>query len=707
MEKILNNIFKIKIVKNIILILVILFTGSLYSQLDRSIVPESGPSPEIFFGKPQTFKLKNGLTVLVVENNKLPRASASLSFDNPLIYEGEVAGVSSILAEMIGNGTQSISKENFVEEVDYMGASVSVTGSGAFAGSLKRYFPRVLELMASAVLEPLLTQEEFDNQKNLIKESLKTSDKDVSTAASRVQDLITYGPEHPNGEFISQESLDRATLKDAIDFYNNYSSPNNAYLVIIGDIEFEEVKSKVTDLFSSWESKNVTSESFPQPESPSETEIIFVDMPNGVQSVVSIMNTVDFNKKESDYFSALVANRILGGGGAGRLFNNLREDKGWTYGSYSGISESDKTKGTVIAQAQVRNEVVDSAAVELLMELDKMRNTFVTDEEINSAKAKYTGNFVMSLEDPSTIAGIALNIITEDLPEDYYNSFLENINKVTKEDIQKASQNYFTPNKTRIFITGKGSEILEKVDNIEYNGKEFSIRYFDKFGNEIQRPDYSVSTDVSAEGIVSNYINSIGGRDRLEKVESIEISGNANLNMQGQSFVLEFYSLKNNQNQSLATVTAGGMMVQKSVFNKYQGYNEVNGQKIPLTDSELENAIIDSALFSELNYDFSTIELVGTSVVNDEKVYEIKITDNKTEYYSIESGLKLKEIETTEVEGIQIVVETTVNEYKEVDGVLIPSEINQVTPALPIPGGITIKFSKIKLDIKTSDSDFN
>ena len=707
MEKKLNNIFKIKIAKNIILILAIVFTGSLHSQLDRSIVPESGPSPEISFGKPQTFKLENGLTVLVVENNKLPRASASLSFDNPLIYEGEVAGVSSILAEMIGNGTQSISKEDFIEEVDYMGASVSVTGSGAFAGSLKRYFPRVLELMASAVLEPLLTQEEFDNQKNLIKESLKTSDKDVSTAASRVQDLITYGQKHPNGEFISQESLDRATLKDAVDFYNNYSSPNNAYLVIIGDIEFEEVKLKVTELFSPWESKQVTSESFPQPESPNETEIIFVDMPNGVQSVVSIMNTVDFNKKESDYFSALVANRILGGGGAGRLFNNLREDKGWTYGSYSGISESIKTKGRVIAQAQVRNEVVDSAAVELLTELDKMRNTLVTDEEINSAKAKYTGNFVMSLEDPSTIAGIALNIITGDLPEDYYNSFLENINNVTKEDIQKASQNYFTPNKTRIFITGKGSEILEKVDNIEYNGKELSIRYFDKFGNEIQRPDYSVSTDVSAEGIVTNYINSIGGRDRLEKVESIEISGNANLNMQGQSFVLEFYSLKNNQNQSLATVTAGGMMVQKSVFNKYQGYNEVNGQRIPLTDSELENAIIDSALFSELNYDFSTIELIGTSVVNDEKVYEIKITDNKTEYYSIESGLKVKEIETTEVEGNQIVVETTVNEYEEVDGVLIPSEINQVTPALPIPGGITIKFSKIKLDVKTSDSDFN
>ena len=111
--------------------------------------------------------------------------------------------------------------------------------------------------------------------------------------------------------------------------------------------------------------------------------------------------------------------------------------------------------------------------------------------------------------------------------------------------------------------------------------------------------------------------------------------------------------------------------------------------------------------FSELNYDFSAIELIGTSNVDDQKVYEIKITDNKTEYYSIESGLKLKEVETTEVEGNVISVETTIKEYEEVDGIMIPSEINQITPGLPIPGGITINFNTIKLNVKTSDSDFN
>ena len=703
MKTIFKNILKITSAKKLIIGLTIIFANSLSAQLDRSIVPESGPTPEIFFGKPQTFMLDNGLTVMVVENNKLPRASASLSFDNPLIFEGEIAGVSSILAEMIGNGTQSISKEDFIEEVDFMGASLNITGSGAFAGSLKRYFPRVLELMSQAVLEPLFTQEEFDNQKNLIKESLKTSEKDVSTAANRVQDFITYGASHPNGEFISQASLDKASFSDAIDFYNNFSSPNNAYLVILGDIEFEEIKLMVTDLFSSWESKEVVTSSFPEPKNPDETEVIFVDMPNGVQSVVTVINSIDFNKKEPDYFPALVATRILGGGGAGRLFNNLREDKGWTYGSYSSISESYKTKGLVLAQAQVKNEVTDSAAVELLIELDKMRNKLVTDEELMSTKAKYTGNFVMSLENPATIAGFARNIITQDLPEDYYNSFLENINNVTKEDVQNAAQTYFSPNKTRIFITGKGSEILEKIEGIEYNGKKLTVRYFDQYGSETPRPDYSVSNDISAEGVINNYIKSIGGAEKLNSISSVEVKATANL----QGTVLEMYSLKNNQNQSLMTMTAMGMTLVKSVFNKYQGYNEINGQRVPLTDEELEQAIINSALFSELNFDLETIELIGTSFVNDEKAYEIKITDNKSVFYSAETGLKLKEFESQEVDGNLITGEVFYKQYEEVDGILMPSEINQVSASIPVPGGLTFKTSLIKLNVKTSDSDFN
>ncbi len=697
----INKILKIGVIKKLVIISVIAISNSLTAQVDRSIMPESGPAPEISFGQPKTFSLDNGLTVIVVENNKLPRASAQLSFDNPLIYEGEIAGVNEVLGEMLGNGTSSIPKDKFINEVDYLGASLSVSGSGAFASSLSRYFDRILELMAGAILEPLLTQEEFDRQRDLIKENLKAADKDVATAANRVQSLLTYGSEHPSGEYVSQESLDRIALQDTKDFFNNYAKPNNAYLVIIGDVDYEKIKSKVTGLFNNWESGSVSSSDFPAPSNPDKTEIIFVDMPSSTQSVVSVMNTIDFSKKESDYFAALVANRILGGGGAGRLFNNLREDKGWTYGSYSGIAESYKTKGIVIAQAKVRNDVTDSSAVELLKELNIMKSDFVTDEELLSAKAKYTGTFVLSLESPSTIATFARNIKTQDLPEDYYNTFLANIEKVTKEDVKQAAQKYFMTNNTRVFVTGKGSEILKGLENIQYNGENLAVRYFDKFGNETERPDYSVDETLTAGSIIDNYIDAIGGLDKLNSVTSIEETYVADV--MGNPF--ELYSLKSNKNQSLNTISVMGTS-QKIVVNQSSGFMEVMGQKIEITGTELEEAISGAALFTETNLDYSTIELVGKTEVDDEAAYEIKVSDSKSLFYSIKTGLKLKEVTTQEVEGNSMITENFYNNYEEVEGILFPMSINLVTPSMPIPGGLFLNATSIMLNVETSDSDF-
>ncbi len=700
-KEILKKLTMIGIIKKVLLIAIFVFSNSLIAQVDRSVMPESGPAPEIKFGTPKTFLLDNGLTVMVVENSKLPRASASLNFNNPLIFEGEIAGVSAVLGGMLGNGTNSIAKDDFNEEIDYMGATLSVSGTGVFASSLSRYFDRVLELMAGSVLEPLLTQEEFERQRDLLKENLKTADKDVATAADRVENLLTYGAKHPNGEFVSQESIDKITLNDVKDYFENFSKSTNAFLVIIGDVKFEDIKTKVTSLFNGWEAGEVIASSYPTPTNPEKSEIIFVDMPNATQSVVSIINTIDFNKKESDYFSALVANRILGGGGSGRLFNNLREDKGWTYGSYSGINESYKTKGVVIAQAQVRNEVTDSSAVELLKEIDKMRNTLVTDEEMQNAKAKYTGNFVLSLENASTVASFARNIITQDLTEDYYNTFLSNIDKVSKEDVQKASQKYFQTSTTRIFITGKGSEILESLENIDYNGEKLTVRYFDNFGNETARPDYSVDESVSAASIINNYIDAIGGADKLESVSSIEETYAADI--MGNPF--ELYTLKSNKNQSLTTISVMGQS-QKIIVNQSSAFMEVMGQKMEITGAELEEAIASAALFTETSLDYSNIELIGKSEVNGEPVYEIKVSDSKSLFYSIETGLKLKELQTQEVEGNSIITENFYSNYEDVEGILFPMSINLVTPSIPIPGGLNLSAKSIKLNVDVSDSDF-
>ena len=690
-----------------ILLAALLASNFIYSQVDRSQIPPSGPDPEIKLGQPYEYELSNGLKLIIVENNKLPRASVNLFIDSQSYSSDGKTGIGSITSSLLGKGTKNILKNDFIEEIDFMGSTLSLYTTGAYGSSLSKYFPRILELLADGLLNPVFDEEEFTKEKDRLLESIKENEKSVTSIARRVGDIIIYGKNHPNAEYTSESSINNISFKDLEPYFKKRFIPNNAYMVIIGDVKAEETKETILDLFSKWEKGEVMTEDITVNNSFDQTEIHFIDMPNAIQSEIRFQNLIEMRKNSPDYISLLVANRILGGEPESRLESKIREDKGYAYYARSNFGSNKYSSTTFNAYTSSRANVTDSSVIELLSEIDKIKKVKVDGQELSDIKAAYFGDFVRDTESPSTIAQYSVDIKIEELDNDYYKNFIKSVNQVTSDDIYKVSNKYFNTDQGAIIIAGKGSELIDKLENITYDGKKLNINYYDTRGNIIDKPNYSIDDNVSVESIINNHIDAIGGKERLVKVESIQTSGSANLNMQGQSFVLEFYSIKNNQNQSLSTVKAGGMMVQKSVFNKYQGYNEVNGQRILLKDSELETAIIDSALFSELNYDFSTIELVGTSVINNEKVYEIKITDSKTEYYSIESGLKIKEVQITEVDGNQIVVETTINRYEEINGVLIPSEINQVTPALPIPGGITIKFSKIELDVKTSDSDFN
>ena len=714
MKKKLKILVMIGLFKKAIVLSMLVLSSSLIGQIDRSM-PEPGPAPEIEFKEPYTTKLSNNLTLMVVVNDKLPTASATLIIDNPPILEGDKSGVKDLVTSNMGKGNKFQSKDEFIEEKDFMGSFISYNSSGGSISSLSRYFERTMTMFAQGALYPVFSDEEFEKEKTKLTEALKIDEKNAASIARRVENIVAFKQGHPRSEYTTEASVSSIGITDIENFYKNYFKPNNAYLVVIGDVNLEETISLSKELFENWEYstelENMFGEGsvndFVDPDVSAKTTIHIVDVPNSTNVEISFQNVIDRKTSDTDYFSGTVANRVLGAGPESRLFTVIREEKGYAYGAYSGLPTSSKSKTKFVGRTTVRSEVADSAIVEMHNQLKIMRDRPITDEELSNVKSGYFGEFAMSIENPITIANQALSIRSENLPEDFYKTFLSNLNKVSKDDVIESSKKFFLIDNAQIVVTGKINEIIDNLENIYLDDDKIDVVYHDEFGNITEKPDYSVDENVSVESIVTNYIDLIGGKDKLEKVESIEIKGNANLNMQGQSFVLEFYSLKNNQNQSLSTVTAGGMVVQKSVFNKYQGYNEVNGQRMPLTDSELEQAIINSALFSELNYDFSAIELIGTSNVDDQKVYEIKITDNKTEYYSIESGLKLKEVETTEVEGNIISVETTIKEYEEVDGIMIPSEINQITPGLPIPGGITINFNTIKLNVKTSDSDFN
>ena len=678
--------------------LLVLFLASLtmQAQIDRSVQPKPGPAPKVNIGKPTTFTLKNGLTVMIVENHKLPRVSATLTIDNPLIVEGEKAGVTSLVSALLGSGCTSISKDDFNEEVDYLGASLNFGSQSAFANSLSKYFPRIMELMADGALNPNFTKEDLEAERAKILENLKSEKKSVTAVAGRVQSVLAYGANHPYGEFITEETVNNVSLEDVKAFHNKYFKPNNAYLIIIGDVKTKDAKKLVKKLFKKWEEGTIVADKFDTTSNPTTTEINFINMDNAVQSEISVQNTVTLTMKDEDYFPVLIANNILGGGGDARLFNNLREDKKFTYGSYSSIGNNKKTISTFRATASVRNAVTDSAVVEILKEIKDISNNLVSDEELKSVKAKYVGRFVTGIERPSTIANYALNIITQDLPKDFYETYLERIEAVTKEDVLRAAKKYFLNDKLRIVVTGKGSEVVNALENMTFEGKKIPVKYFDQYGAPTEKPVFKkeIPAGVTAQTVLDNYINAVGGKDKLMNVTTIVQEMEAS--MQGMNMITTLKQKSPNMMMTDVSVVGMGSVFKQS-FDGEKGYMSQQGQKRDMPAEMLAEMKARKGLFPELNYDSSKVKLTGIESVDGKDAYVVVVTSDTgktTNYYDVASGLKVKKSETAKGPGGQEVTqETTYGNYKEVDGIKFPHQM--IAPA----AGQKIEFTTISMKV--------
>ena len=690
-----------KMKKNILLILSIIFSLNLSAQLDRSVMPKGGPAPKIKLEKPKEFKLKNGIKVLVVENNKLPRVNYSFRFDRNPIFEGEKAGVLTLLGSMLGNGTTTISKDEFNEEVDFLGASINVGFGSASAFTLTKNNERVLELFSDAIINPLLTNEEFDKEKEKLIEGLKSNKKSIDAISGRVGNALSYGKNHVYGEFISEETLNNVTYEDVLEYHEKYFIPNNAYIVIIGDINYKEIKSSINNRFSQWtKGKNIETSKPLLTENVSLTEVNFIDLPTATQSSISITNNVDLMMTDEDYFSALMTNDILGGGGAGYLFKNLREDKGYTYGAYSSIGSSRYGVAKFSAGAKVRNMVTDSAVTEIVKEISRIRLEKVDPELLKNAKAKYVGSFIRRAENPQTIAGYALNIKFNNLPEDFYENYLENINAVSQEDVMRVANKYFKIANSRIIVVGKGSDVVQNLEEVG-----FPVNYFDEYANPVPKPVFnkSIPDGMSALDVMNNYIKAIGGKTLLSSVNTLVTK--ASVTLPGAPFKPEAISKKMMPNKSIDEWTAPMGLILKQTFSGEKGYREglmMGGQKTMMTDEEIEEAKNVEGIFDEIYFTADQIELINISAIDGEDVYKVKVIKNdKTSYryYSTESGYL---VSVDSEDANKNIVSVKYGDYKNVEGLWAPHlmQINQ--------GGQVIEFITTEVLINTplKDSDF-
>lgn len=664
--------------KKLVIALGLITPAVLFGQLDRSKVPAAAPAKAISITDPVVFKAANGMTVILSENHKLPRVSFNLTVGNGKRLEGQKAGLSDLAGDLILSGTTSRSKDEIDAKSDYIGASLNAGSTNLNLTCLTKHMDEGLSILSDVLLNANFPQSEFDRVVKQWESNLMTVKSSPEGMGKNALKSALY-TNHPYGEVTTEASLSKITRDDVQKYFKETFVPEGSYLVIVGDITKAKAEEVVNKYFSSWTGKALPKVEYPSAKNLNGNRVIFVKKPGAVQSYVQIAFPLDVKIGDANQIPLSVTNSIFGGSGFGtRLMQNLREDKAYTYGSYSTLNV-EQQGAYLSAGGNFRTEVTDSAIIQLLYELDRITDSYVTDDELNLTKSVMTGSFARSLEHASTIARFALNIERNGLDKDYYKNYLKNLDAVDKDKALEIAQKFFTAKNCYIVVVGN-ENVLEKLKQFDADGK---IEIVDAFGNPVQDMK---KADITAEELFKKYSLLLTGstsekqRDKvLKKIKSV--TQDIEMSMQQVPFPLKSVQFWGAPNSEVMTLEAQGMVVQKTYFDGKTGYNSnMQTGKKDLTAEEVAAKNKSIGLIPEINYKTSGMqyELLGIENQNGTDMYVVKLNDGDNEiydYYHTQTYSKIKRltIASDPEEGGDAVI--TYSDYKAVNGVLFPHKI--------------------------------
>jgi zinc protease len=432
----------------------------------RSKPPAPLPVRPLNLPEPFETRLANGLRVIVIEQRRLPLVSFRLAFragdssDPP-----DLPGLTDVMTDMLVEGTESRTSRQVAEEVARYGATLTAGATSDYltvaASSLATYADEVLELLAEVTLRPTFPEGELALAKANAQQNLIAQRAQPSFLAGEAVARVIYG-EHPYAVVASTpESIDALAREHLVRHHRQLLVPNNAFLLIAGDVERGHVLEQAERLFGAWSPGEVSALEFPAPPARTERVAYLVDRPGSAQTNILVAN-VAIKRTDPGYFPVLVMHTILGGNASARLFMNLREEKGYTYGAYSQF-DARRLAGSFRATTEVRNEVTGVSLKEIFYELERIRAEDVSDKELNDAKTYLTGIFPIRLETQEGLIEQLVQIRVHGLAPDYLQTYRENIQRVTKQDVRRAAEANVTPDRAAVVVVGDGAQIREQV----------------------------------------------------------------------------------------------------------------------------------------------------------------------------------------------------------------------------------------------------
>ena len=430
------------------------------AQAAMAKLPRPKPDPKFSLPPIQRRRLSNGLEVLVVEHHELPLVQMNLVVKTGGAADPQdKAGLASLTADMLDEGTRTRSALEISDQFAAIGAQFNIgTGWDATSANLltlTRHLDRALDLFADIITNPAFPQSELERLRAQRLASFRQRRDNAEAIAQIVYAALLYGRHHPYGHPLTgdEDSVKAIGVDDVRRFYETYMRPNNAALIVVGDVTPATIIPKLERAFANWKSGEVPKVNIPPVAPRDHAAIYLVDRPGAAQSVIQI-GQVGVERSTPDYFPLLVLNTILGGQFVSRVNLNLRESKGYTYGARTAF-DFRRGAGPFVASAGVFTGVTKESVEEFLKELRGIRGEIpITPNELEYAKQALIRGFPRGFETPGQIAGRLEDIVLYDLPDDYFNNYIARIRAVTLDDVNRVAKRYLDPSRMAILIVG-------------------------------------------------------------------------------------------------------------------------------------------------------------------------------------------------------------------------------------------------------------
>ncbi|MBZ5727152.1 MAG: insulinase family protein [Acidobacteriia bacterium] len=418
-------------------------------------------------------KLANGAKLLVVESHRVPTITFRMTIPSGDLRDPEgLPGVATATAALIQLGTKTRSAKDIADAAADLGATVAIN-VGAENGfvavsALTENFDAALAILTDELLNPTFPQDELDKWKTRQRAAIEQSKSQPGSLANERLMKVLYPGDARRFTRPTVESLGKITRDDLIAHYKKYYVPSGEWAGIAGDITPQQAVAKLDKALGEWKGGPMERAALPLPAPIAEKKVYLIPRPNSVQTMLFVANLA-IDRTSPDYIPCMVLNQVLGAGPSSRLFRNIREEKGYTYGIGSFFSAS-HTLNYFGANTSVRTEVTEPALAELLKEFGDIRDRAVPAGELDDAKSAIVASFVLGLERSGSVLGSWMTQREYGFPEDYWDTYAAKVSAVTADDIQRVAKKYIPLGNVQIIAVGDASkigELLKKFGPVE------------------------------------------------------------------------------------------------------------------------------------------------------------------------------------------------------------------------------------------------